>query len=89
MIKIVWDQGFKKIYRKKVKNDSELNERFWAGLKTFSKNPFDRRLKTHKLTGKLEGLWAFSVAYDCRVVFKFLSSAEVLLIDIGSHDEVY
>ena len=42
-----------------------------------------------KLTGKLSGLWAFSIDYDCRVIFKFLNDHEVLLIDIGTHDEVY
>jgi addiction module RelE/StbE family toxin len=89
LIKVIWDKGFKKIYRKKVKNDSELKERFWAGMQLFSKDPFDRRLRTHKLSGKLEGLWALSVGYDCRVVFKFLGNDEVLLVDIGSHDEVY
>ena len=89
MIRISWDQGFKKIYKKKVKNDSELKERFWKGVQLFSKTPFDRRLRTHKLTGTLAGLWAFSVAYECRVVFKFLGNDEVLLVDIGSHDEVY
>lgn len=89
MIKIIWDQGFKKIYQKKVKNDSELKKRFWTMMRLFSQDPFDRRLRTHKLTGKLEGLWAFSVAYDCRVIFKFLRKDEVLLVDIGSHDEVY
>jgi len=29
------------------------------------------------------------VAYDCRVVFQFLDERNVLLIDIGKHDEVY
>ncbi len=58
-------------------------------MRLFSQNPFDRRLRAHKLTGKLEGLWAFSVTYDCRVIFKFLDKDEVLLVDIGSHDEVY
>lgn len=58
MIKIIWDQGFKKIYQKKVKNDSELKKRFWTMMRLFSQDPFDRRLRTHKLTGKLEGLWA-------------------------------
>jgi addiction module RelE/StbE family toxin len=89
LTKIIWDQGFKRIYQKRVRNDSELKKRFWTTMRLFLKNPFDRRLRTHKLTGKLEGLWAFSVAYDCRVIFKFLSKDEVLLIDIGSHDEVY
>ncbi len=89
MIKIVWDQGFKRVYRKKVKNDNEFKKRFWKSLELFSKNPFQPRLRTHKLTGGLEGLWAFSVAFDCRVIFEFIKENEVLLIDIGSHEEVY
>ena len=62
MIKIIWDQGFKRIYQKKVRNDSELKKRFWIMMRLFAQNPFDRRLRAHKLTGKLEGLWAFK---DC------------------------
>lgn len=89
MIKATWDQRFKKIYKKKVKNNDELKERFWKAMELFSKNPFNPRLRTHKLTGKLDGLWALSVEYDCRVIFKFLNKDEILLIDIGSHDEVY
>ncbi|MFH1973996.1 MAG: type II toxin-antitoxin system YafQ family toxin [Pseudomonadota bacterium] len=89
MIKVSWDQGFKRIYRKKVKNDSELKSKFWEAAEMFAKDPFHPRLRTHKLTGRLEGLWAFSVGFDCRVIFKFLSKTEILLIDIGGHDEVY
>jgi addiction module RelE/StbE family toxin len=89
MIKVVWDQGFKKSYKKKVKNNSDLKERFWHALDLFSNNPFDPSIKTHKLTGKLKGYWAFSIDYDCRVVFKFLDKNEAFLIEIGGHDEVY
>lgn len=89
MIKATWDQGFKRSYKKKIKNNQELKKRFWDAVELFSKEPFNSRLRTHKLTGKLKGLWAFSVAFDCRVIFKFLDKDEVLLIDIGGHDEVY
>ena len=89
MIRIAWDQGFGKIYRKKVRNDVLLKQRFWKTMELFSRNPFHPRLRTHKLSGKLEGLWAFTVAYDCRVVFKFLNGDEVLLVDVGGHEEVY
>ncbi len=89
MIKVTWDQGFKRIYKKKVKNNKELKEKFWDAIKLFSKEPYHPRLRTHKLTGKLEGLWAFSVSYDCRVIFEFISKNEILLIDIGCQDEVY
>jgi addiction module RelE/StbE family toxin len=89
LIKITWDQGFKRIYQKKVKNEADLRKSFWKAMGLFSKTPFDRRLRTHKLSGKLEGLWAFSVTYDCRVIFRFLNGDEILLIDIGGHNEVY
>lgn len=89
MIKITWDEGFKKIYKKKVSNNQDLKKKFWDTLKLFTKNPFNQKLKTHKLRGKLEGLWALSITYDCRLIFKFIKKDEVLLIDIGEHDEVY
>jgi len=87
--KITWDQGFKRIYKKKVKNNDKLRKKFCNSIELFSKSHFSPPLRTHKLTGKLEGLWAFSVDYDCRVIFKFLSQEEILLVDIGGHDEVY
>jgi len=89
MIRIAWDQGFGKIYRKKVRSDAVLKQRFWKAMELFSRNPFHPKLRTHKLSGKLEGLWAFTVAYDCRVVFKFVNGDEVLLVDLGGHEEVY
>jgi toxin HigB-1 len=89
VINITWDQGFKRIYNKKIRTNGELKERFWRTLEAFSKNPSHPQLRAHKLSGKLEGLWAFSVTYSCRVIFKYVSHNEVLLIDIGSHEEVY
>jgi toxin HigB-1 len=89
LIRITWDKGFRRIYGKKVKNDTELKQRFWKAMKLFSGNPFHQKLRTHKLSGKLGGLWAFSVSYDCRVIFKFLNGDEILLVDIGGHEEVY
>ena len=47
-----------------------------------------RKLATHKLRGEHEGKWAFSFGYDARVVFVWQESTAVLL-DVGSHDEVY
>ena len=52
----------------------------------FRRNPFDPHLRTHQLKGRLAGAWAYSVNYDYRVVFRFLSSDEVLYYDIGTHD---
>jgi len=58
-------------------------------MERFLENPWNSQLRTHKLTGRLDGLWAFSVSYDYRVVFRFINKHEVLLIDIGTHEEIY
>ena len=89
MIKLIWDQGFKRAYKQRIKNNDEYKKKFWNALEVFVIEPFNPMLRTHKLRGKLKGLWVFSCFYDCRVIFKFIKQEEVLLIDIGSHDEVY
>jgi len=87
MTEIIWDKGFKKTYKKMIKYEHGLKSKFWEAMNLFSENPFNRNLRTHKLTGKLSDSWA--IDYDCRVIFKFLAENKVLLVDIGSHDEVY
>ncbi|MEP7171130.1 MAG: type II toxin-antitoxin system mRNA interferase toxin, RelE/StbE family [Bacteroidota bacterium] len=90
MIKLIWDSAFKHAYKKRVSSNDQLKKKFWDALEIFTDDPFDSQLKAHQLTGRLNGLWALSVDYDCRIVFKFVKdTSEVLLIDIGSHDEVY
>ena len=89
MINAVWDDGFKRSYRKKIRRRPYLKKRFWEALELFLENPYASRLRTHKLSGKLSGQWAFSLDDDYRVIFEFISEGTVLLIDFGTHDEVY
>jgi len=63
-------------------------------LELLAQDAFDPRLKTHKLRGQLEGLWACWVEYGCRIVFAFEPDPEsnkdmIVLVDIGTHEEVY
>ena len=89
MINLIWGSSFKRAYKKVTVANPDLKPKIAQALKTFADNPLHPSLRTHKLSGKLKGLWAFVVAYDCRVVFQFLDDQDVLLIDIGEHDEVY
>jgi mRNA-degrading endonuclease YafQ of YafQ-DinJ toxin-antitoxin module len=53
---------------------------------------FDPRLKTHKLKGELKGSWGCTAGYDLRIVFKFVEyegAEAILLLTIGTHEEVY
>ncbi|MFA4835724.1 MAG: type II toxin-antitoxin system mRNA interferase toxin, RelE/StbE family [Dehalococcoidia bacterium] len=89
MIVLVWGSSFKRAYKKMARANPAMKSRIGEALQVFVADPFASSLQTHKLSGKMRGLWAFTVEYDCRIVFRFLKGGEVLLIDIGKHDEVY
>ncbi|MBI2268030.1 MAG: type II toxin-antitoxin system mRNA interferase toxin, RelE/StbE family [Candidatus Blackburnbacteria bacterium] len=50
----------------------------------FRENLFDPRLKTHKLKGRLEGFYSFSISYHWRIVFHF-EGDEVFFDAAGTH----
>jgi addiction module RelE/StbE family toxin len=94
MMEIVWSNGFKRSFKKIIKKNPQLQEQIIKALKLLTDDPFTPSLKSHKLGGNLTGLWSCSVAYDCRIIFSFpedekLLETVILLVDIGSHDEVY
>jgi addiction module RelE/StbE family toxin len=86
---LIWGGSFKRAYKRVAAANPDLKPRIAQALETVVANPHHPSLRTHKLSGKLRGLWAFVVAYDCRIVFQFLDEQNILLIDIGKHDEVY
>lgn len=84
-MKIIYSPKFLKHYKKIPKNiklQAENRE------KIFRKNPFDMSLKTHKLKGRLNSYWSFSIDYQYRIVFEIVSNKEVWFLDIGTH-EIY
>jgi addiction module RelE/StbE family toxin len=94
MMQVVWSNGFKRSFKKITKKNPQLTESIVKALRLLGDDPFTPSLKSHKLGGNLAGLWSCSVAYDCRIVFRFSEDEELLemvifLVDIGSHDEVY
>jgi|Deesub1362A_J573_1020465.scaffolds.fasta_scaffold00424_33 addiction module RelE/StbE family toxin len=89
MIEIGFSSSFKRAFKKRIKGHKEIEEKFWQKVEIFMKDPFDRSLRTHKLSGKLQGLWSFSIEHDLRVVFYFAEENRVIFVDIGKHDEVY
>jgi mRNA interferase YafQ len=88
------DPSFKRSFKRLTRKNSQLQDKILEVLELLSKDPFAPSLKSHKLAGKLDGLWSCSVAYDCRIIFAFRKDTTtgedlIVLVDIGSHDEVY
>lgn len=59
-------------------------------LEKLRADPFDSTLRLHPLTGKLQGMQAVSHTYGYRITLTLqITEHEILLLDIGGHDEVY
>ncbi|NMG21515.1 MULTISPECIES: type II toxin-antitoxin system YafQ family toxin [Bromeliae group (in: Brasilonema)] len=91
---LIWDNSFKRAFKRVVRKNPRLEETIFEVLELLTTDPFAPALKSHKLKGDLDGLWACWVEYDCRIIYTFEPNPDadeemIVLIDIGSHDEVY
>lgn len=81
-------KNFIKASKKLTKSNLLIKKKIKEKIKLFINNPKHPSLKLHKLKGKMVEDWSFSVENNLRIVFTYVEDG-VLLVDIGSHDEVY
>ena len=91
---IIWSNAFIRSFKRWMRKRPDLHNDIAEALMLLVVNPFAPQLETHKLKGKLSGSWACSAGYDLRVVFDFVKTEkdredDILLLAIGTHDEVY
>ena len=81
---------FTRTAKKFLRRHPDLEARFATTLGTLQRDPFAPTLRTHRLGGELDGLWAVSLTYAHRIVLTIrVTQREIALIDIGDHDAVY
>ena len=80
---------FKPTFIKKFKRlEIALQEEVLEKIELFKDEKNHKQLKVHKLNGVLSGRYSFSVNYQTRIVFSYLSKNEAVLLVVGDH-EVY
>lgn len=95
MYKLVSSHQFTKALRKFAGRDAKLLAKIDQTLSLMENDVFAPSLATHKLTGKLSGLLSCSCGYDCRIIFTLKKVNQeneetiILLLDIGTHNDVY
>ncbi len=81
-MKIIYSPQFEKEYKclpEIIKKKAEKKE------KIFRNNPFDSRLKTHKLSGRFSEFWSFSIDFRYRIIFEFKDEKTIIFHIIGDH----
>jgi addiction module RelE/StbE family toxin len=87
---IVAPKQFLRQARRFFKRHPELRPRFAEVVSDLQADPFQPKLELHPLSGKLAGCHAVSLTRSYRITLTLLITAkEIILLDVGSHDEVY
>jgi addiction module RelE/StbE family toxin len=90
MYVIVTPEQFLRVARKFFRQHPDLKPRFAKLLDELQHGPYQPGLRLHALSGKLAGCYAVSLTYSYRITLTLMmTEKEIVLLDIGSHDEVY
>jgi mRNA-degrading endonuclease YafQ of YafQ-DinJ toxin-antitoxin module len=94
MRELLWSNTFRRALRRTLRRQPDLLSDIEAALRVLQADPFASQLATHKLKGRLAGIWACSAGYDLRILVEFVPNPQggeddLFLIEIGTHDEVY
>jgi addiction module RelE/StbE family toxin len=76
-VKLVWSRKFTRSVRKLARRNPGLLDLLESALKRLEIDPHDPKLRSHALSGDLEGCWACSAGYDLRIVFEFYEAKTI------------
>ena len=90
LYRLVWTAAFLRTAKKGRKARPWLRTTPSAVLHTLERNPAAPSLRVHPSQGALEGKQAARLNYSDRIVLRVeRRDREIVLLDIGGHDEVY
>jgi len=83
---ILYSSLFKKKF---LKLPRQIQDKFADRVKIFMGDQASEILRNHKLHGRLEGYFAFSITGDYRVIYRKMGIHVIKFVDIGTHNQVY
>ena len=88
--KLIYTESYVKRAAKFLKKHPDLICQYEKSLKILEVNPHHPALRLHKLKGKLSELNSISINVSYRITLEFyFSDKEIVLVNIGHHDDVY
>lgn len=90
MYQLVFTETYLKREKEFLQKHKELIPAYKKVLRLLELNPEHPSLRLHKLKGKFKETYSISITMQYRIILKFsVAGNEIVLIDIGSHDDVY
>jgi len=90
MYEIRFAEGYEKRAIKFLKKHKDLYEKYKKTIELLQNDPYHPSLRLHRLQGRMNAFSSVSINMKYRIVIDFIIVEEIIiLIDIGSHDDVY
>ena len=91
---IAWTPKSVRAFKRLIRRNPQLRLLIEQTLQQMATDVYHLSLKTHKLIGNLDNTWSCSIDYSYRILFEFVPDVEaegmaILLLNVGSHDDVY
>ena len=87
---IIYTKSYLKRAVKFVKRHPNLLSQYEKTLRLLELNPFHPALRLHRLSGPLRNLHSISINISYRITLEFLvEDGKIVLVNVGSHVEVY
>ena len=86
MYRLVFGGSF--LYSAK-KLDNKLKRKIKLSLDILQREPFNSTLHTKTLSGELADYYSFRLGRAYRVIFRFISSNVIYLVDVGHRKDIY
>jgi mRNA-degrading endonuclease YafQ of YafQ-DinJ toxin-antitoxin module len=88
--KLIYPESYISRARKFLKKHPEIHKQYRKTLELLELNPYHPSLRLHGLQGRISGLSSVSINISYRIVLEFMIEGdEILLVNIGKHDQVY
>lgn len=88
--RLIYTQGYLRRATKFIKRHPDLIPQYEKTLKLLELNPAHPSLRLHRLSGPLRDLHSVSINLSYRITLEFLiEDGKIILVNVGSHDEVY
>jgi len=88
--RVIYTKSYLKRATKFAKRHPDLLAQYEKALKLLELNPFHPSLRLHRLSGSLSDLHSISINISYRITLEFLiEDGKIILVNIGSHDEIY
>lgn len=90
MAKLIFTESYNRKAKTFFKHHPQIIKQYEKTLKLLEINPFHTSLRLHKLAGKHADIYSVSINISYRITLDLIIEKDIIiLIDVGSHSEIY